>query len=199
MRKQRTDGLKLRGYLEYVLRDARTGEDITRSVLAQIIFEEENKGQHLLPIQFLRQLIRFYGDSLQAFVPGYLEMSMDSFAKNQEQMRDQFAQAFGNAPGFKEMEKMGRQNLAMFERAMQMLKSKLYQREMEKRNAERDKIEAGKMKIDFGSQIRNYVLHPYKLVKDARTGVERSDAQNVLDGELDDFIKAFLLGSQAKV
>jgi peptide chain release factor 2 len=82
------------------------------------------------------------------------------------------------------------------EKAMQMLKSKLYQVEMEKRNAQRDKIEAGKMKIDFGSQIRNYVLHPYKLVKDARTGVERTDAQNVLDGDLDDFIKAFLLGAQ---
>jgi peptide chain release factor 2 len=82
------------------------------------------------------------------------------------------------------------------ERAMQMLKSKLYQLEMEKRHAERDKIEAGKMKIDFGSQIRNYVLHPYKLVKDARTAVERHDAQNVLDGDLDDFIKAFLLGAQ---
>jgi len=82
------------------------------------------------------------------------------------------------------------------ERAMQMLKSKLYQMEMEKRHAERDKIEAGKMKIDFGSQIRNYVLHPYKLVKDARTGVERHDAQTVLDGDLDDFIKAFLLGAQ---
>jgi peptide chain release factor 2 len=82
------------------------------------------------------------------------------------------------------------------ERAMQMLKSKLYQVEMEKRNAERDKIEAGKMKIDFGSQIRNYVLHPYKLVKDARTGVERHDAQNVLDGDLDDFIKAYLLEGQ---
>lgn len=82
------------------------------------------------------------------------------------------------------------------EKAMQMLKSKLYQLEMEKRNAARDKIEAGKMKIDFGSQIRNYVLHPYKLVKDARTGVERSDAQNVLDGDLDEYIKAFLLGAQ---
>ncbi len=82
------------------------------------------------------------------------------------------------------------------EKAMQMLRSRLYQLEMEKRNAARDKIEAGKMKIDFGSQIRNYVLHPYKLVKDARTGVERTDAQNVLDGDLDDFIKAFLLGAQ---
>ncbi|QOI97271.1 MAG: peptide chain release factor 2 [Flammeovirgaceae bacterium] len=85
------------------------------------------------------------------------------------------------------------------ERAMQMLKSKLYQLELEKRNAERDKIEAGKMKIDFGSQIRNYVLHPYKLVKDARTGVERTDAQNVLDGDLDDFIKAYLLELQEGV
>jgi len=82
------------------------------------------------------------------------------------------------------------------ERAMQMLKSKLYQAEMEKRNAARDKVEAGKMKIDFGSQIRNYVLHPYKLVKDARTGVESHDAQRVLDGDLDDFIKAYLLEDQ---
>lgn len=82
------------------------------------------------------------------------------------------------------------------EKAMQMLKSRLYQLEIDKRNAARDKIEAGKMKIDFGSQIRNYVLHPYKLVKDARTGVESHDAQGVLDGDLDDFIKAFLLGAQ---
>ena len=77
-----------------------------------------------------------------------------------------------------------------------MLKSKLYQLEIQKRNEERDKIEDSKMKIDFGSQIRNYVLHPYKLVKDARTGLERSDVQQVLDGDLDDFIKAFLLGQQ---
>ena len=82
------------------------------------------------------------------------------------------------------------------EKAMQMLKSRLYQMELEKRHAARDKIEAGKMRIDFGSQIRNYVIHPYKLVKDARTGVERTDAQNVLDGDLDDFIKAYLLGAQ---
>ncbi len=82
------------------------------------------------------------------------------------------------------------------EKAMQMLKSRLYQAELDRRNAARDKVEAGKMKIDFGSQIRNYVLHPYKMVKDARTGVERTDANNVLDGDLDDFIKAFLLGAQ---
>lgn len=88
-----------------------------------------------------------------------------------------------------------RSQLANREMAMKMLKSRLYQLELEKRNAERDKVEAGKMKIDFGSQIRNYVLHPYKLIKDARTGVERTDVQNVLDGDLDDYIKAFLLGN----
>lgn len=86
-----------------------------------------------------------------------------------------------------------RSQLANREKAMQMLKSRLYQMEMEKRNAERAKIESGKMKIDFGSQIRNYVLHPYKLVKDARTGYETSDTQSVLDGEINEFIKAFLL------
>ncbi len=86
-----------------------------------------------------------------------------------------------------------RSQLANREKAMQMLKSRLYQMEMEKRNAERAKIESGKLKIDFGSQIRNYVLHPYKLVKDARTGHETSDTQAVLDGDLGDFIKAFLL------
>lgn len=86
-----------------------------------------------------------------------------------------------------------RSQLANREKAMQMLKSRLYQMEMEKRNAERAKIESTKMKIDFGSQIRNYVLHPYKLVKDARTAHETSDAQAVLDGGLNDFIKAYLL------
>lgn len=89
-----------------------------------------------------------------------------------------------------------RSQLANKERAMKMLKSRLYQMEVEKRNAERDKVEAGKMKIDFGSQIRNYVLHPYKLIKDARTGYERTDVQNVLDGDLDDFMKAVLMGQQ---
>lgn len=86
-----------------------------------------------------------------------------------------------------------RSQLANRERAMQMLKSRLYQMEIEKRNSERDEIESSKQNIDFGSQIRNYVLHPYKLVKDARTGHETSDAQGVLDGNLDEFIKSYLL------
>ncbi len=89
-----------------------------------------------------------------------------------------------------------RSQLANKEHAMKMLKSRLYQIEMDKRNAERDQIEASKMRVDFGSQIRNYVLHPYKLIKDARTGVERTDVQRVLDGDLDDFIKAYLMGDE---
>lgn len=80
------------------------------------------------------------------------------------------------------------------EKALKLLKSRLYQVELEKKNEERDAVESSKMKIDFGSQIRNYVLHPYKMVKDNRTGVERSDPQNVLDGDINDFIKAFLMG-----
>ncbi len=86
-----------------------------------------------------------------------------------------------------------RSQLQNKEKAMKMLKSRLYQLEVDKKNEERDKFESNKMKIDFGSQIRNYVLHPYKLVKDNRTGLERSDVQNVLDGDLNDYIKAFLM------
>ncbi len=92
--------------VEFEVRDARTGEDITRQVLAQIIFDEENKGQHLLPLQFLRQLIRFYGDSLQAFVPSYLEMSMESFTKNQHEMRQKFTDALGGKLGYKDFEQL---------------------------------------------------------------------------------------------
>ena len=79
------------------------------------------------------------------------------------------------------------------ERALQMLRSQLYELEIQKRNAQRDKVEAGKMKIEWGSQIRNYVLHPYQLVKDARTGYETSQTQDVLNGDLDPFMKALLL------
>lgn len=79
------------------------------------------------------------------------------------------------------------------DKAMNLLKSRLYQIEIEKKNEARAKVESSKMKIDFGSQIRNYVLHPYKLVKDNRTGTERSDVVNVLGGDLNEFIKAFLM------
>lgn len=86
-----------------------------------------------------------------------------------------------------------RSQLGNKEKAMKMLKSQLYELEIRKRNEERDKVEAGKMKIEWGSQIRNYVLHPYKLVKDVRTGHETSDANGVLDGNLSPFLRAFLL------
>ena len=86
-----------------------------------------------------------------------------------------------------------RSQLGNKEKAMKMLKSQLYELEIRKRNEERDKVEAGKMKIEWGSQIRNYVLHPYKLVKDVRTSHESSDAAGVLDGNLNPFLKAFLL------
>lgn len=86
-----------------------------------------------------------------------------------------------------------RSQLQNKDKALKMLKSRLYQLEIEKKEAERAKIESNKKRIDFGSQIRNYVLHPYKLIKDNRTNVERTDVLNVLDGDIDDYIKAFLL------
>ncbi|ESQ88714.1 polyhydroxyalkanoate synthesis repressor PhaR [Asticcacaulis sp. AC460] len=106
--------------VDFVVFDAKTGDDITRSVLAQIIFEEESRGQNLLPIQFLRQLISFYGDSMQNLLPTYLEMSLDGFAKQQERFRSQFSQAFGGTPALGYFDEQVSQNLAMFDRAMRM-------------------------------------------------------------------------------
>lgn len=112
--------------VDFVVYDAKSGEDITRSVLTQIIFEEENRGggQNLLPIQFLRQLIGFYGNQMQAFVPSYLEMSLENFSKQQERLRSQFG---GIAPGatltgagLGAYEEQIRQNMALFDRAMKM-------------------------------------------------------------------------------
>ena len=105
---------------DFVVHDAKTGEDITRSVLTQIIFEEENKGANLLPIQFLRRLIKFYGDSMQMFVPSYLDMSMESFTRNQEKFRSQMRETFGAAPGFHMFEETARQNMVLFEQAMKV-------------------------------------------------------------------------------
>ena len=105
---------------DFVVYDAKTGEEITRSVLTQIIFEQENKeGQNLLPIAFLRQLIRFYGDSMQMLVPRYLEVSIESLTREQEKFRNQMAQAFG-VGGFPTLEDQVRRNMEMFERAFSM-------------------------------------------------------------------------------
>src|ERR1700726_1111287 len=101
---------------DFVVFDAKSGEEITRSVLAQIIFEQENKeGQNLLPIAFLRQLIRFYGDSMQMLVPRYLEVSIESLTREQEKFRHQLAQAFGGSP-FGALEETVRRNMDMLDR-----------------------------------------------------------------------------------
>ncbi|MEO1551219.1 MAG: polyhydroxyalkanoate synthesis repressor PhaR [Pseudomonadota bacterium] len=105
---------------DFVVRDAKTGEDITRSVLTQIIFEEEAKGSSMLPASFLRQLIRMYGDTMQSFVPPYLDASMDAFSRNQERLRDQMSSAFGTNPAMANFEAMTRRNMEMFENAMKM-------------------------------------------------------------------------------
>lgn len=105
---------------DFVVYDAKTGDDITRSVLTQIILEEDAKGRNLLPIGFLRQLIGFYDDQLHAFLPRYLEMSMENFARHQDQIRAYMEQTFGRFFPFGQLEDMARQNLAMFQRAASM-------------------------------------------------------------------------------
>lgn len=107
---------------EFVVYDAKTGEDITRSVLTQIILEEDGKGRNLLPIGFLRQLIGFYDDQLHAFLPRYLELSMENFAKHQDQMRGYMQDTFGRFFPYTQFEDMARQNLALFNRAASMFR-----------------------------------------------------------------------------
>jgi polyhydroxyalkanoate synthesis repressor PhaR len=106
--------------VEFIVTDAKTGEDITRSVLTQIIVEQENKGQNLLPIKFLRQIIGFYGDSLGGLVPRYLESSMEAFAENEAHMRRIMQETFKGLFPMQRMEEMGKQNMQLFENAMRM-------------------------------------------------------------------------------
>ncbi len=106
--------------IDFAVFDAKSGEEITRSVLTQIIVEEEAKGQNLLPIGFLRQLISFYGDNMQQMLlPKYLDFSMKSFTENQEKMRHYMEDTFGSVFPFGQFEEMSKQNLAMFEKTMQ--------------------------------------------------------------------------------
>jgi len=105
---------------DFVVFDAKTNEDITRQVLTQIIFEAENTDENLLPIQFLRQLIQLYGNQMQSLVPGYLEMSLDAFARQQDKLREQMGGAFAQAPGFRLFEEQVRQNMGLFSQAMKM-------------------------------------------------------------------------------
>ena len=103
---------------EFSVFDAKSSEDITRSVLTQIIFEEEAKGENLLPINFLRKLIGFYGNGLESFVPSYLEMSLESFSKQQEEI----GRAFGGEAAVKAMQSMTQKNGEIFQNAMKMFK-----------------------------------------------------------------------------
>ncbi|MGL4495671.1 MAG: polyhydroxyalkanoate synthesis repressor PhaR [Beijerinckiaceae bacterium] len=105
---------------EFEVQDAKSGEDITRSVLTQIIFEQESKGTNLLPIPFLRQLIGFYGDSLQGVVPTYLESAMQHFSKDQAMFREQFAKGFTPATALSAIEEQTRRNMKVFQEAMRM-------------------------------------------------------------------------------
>ena len=105
--------------VDFVVYDAKTNDDITRSVLAQIIFDEEGRSESLLPIQFLRQLIGFYGNSMQAFLPSYLEMSLASFAEQQERLRQQMTGATP-AAGLAVYEEQVKKNMVLFNQAMQM-------------------------------------------------------------------------------
>jgi len=105
---------------DFIVFDAKSGDDITRSVLTQIIVEEESKGQNLLPINFLRQLISLYGDQMQWAVPNYLDHTMQAFSRNQDQMREYFNDTMSGMFPFSAFEEMGKQNMAMFERTMRM-------------------------------------------------------------------------------
>ena len=109
----------IRAGRDFKVVDAKTDEDITHNVLTQIIMEEESRGETMLPVNFLRQLISMYGDSMQAMVPGYLEASMDSFRRNQEQFKSAVEGAFANTP----FADMAKRNLAMFEAATQGFKA----------------------------------------------------------------------------
>ena len=126
---------------DFVVYDAKTGEDLTRSVLTQIIVEEESKGQNLLPISFLRHLISFYGDSLQGLVPRYLEHTMQSFARNQEQMRQYMRDTLQGMSPFSHFEEMGKQNMAVFENAMKMF-SPFYGQDANGKDPSADKKES---------------------------------------------------------
>ncbi len=118
--------------VDFVVFDAKTNEELTRQILTQIIFEEESRGEALLPVQFLRQLIGFYGGQMQGVLPSYLEMSLENFSRQQEQFRSQFTKVLGVAPaaglGTGLMEEAVKQNMAMFERAMKMFPPFAYAR-----------------------------------------------------------------------
>ena len=133
--------------VDFVVFDAKTNEELTRQILTQLIFEEESRGEALLPVQFLRQLIGFYGGQMQGVLPSYLEMSLENFSRQQEQFRSQVTKAFGVPPvaglGSGLMEEAVKQNMAMFERAMKIFPPFSYARPPEGTTDAGSKADAG--------------------------------------------------------
>ena len=166
-----TLALMVRGGRDFVVYDAKTGEDITRGVLTQIIVEEESKGgRSMLPIPFLRQLIGFYGDSLQGLVPGFLEQAMSSFAHQQQQMRSTLQQTVGTflPPG---LEEVGRQNIAMMERAMSLF-APFYRAQAESAAAKENPIaEIERLRAEVES-LRAALANPPAVLKPKRLAGE---------------------------
>ena len=148
---------------EFVVTDARSGDDITRSVLTQIIVEQEGKGQNLLPIKFLRQIIGFYGDSLGGLLPRYLEHSMDAFSQNESHMRNAMQEAFRGIFPMEQLEHMGRQNMVLFENAMKMLNPF---GQMPGKPAATEEKPKGENIDDLKAQLNEMQAQLAKLVKD---------------------------------
>ncbi|MFN3353396.1 MAG: polyhydroxyalkanoate synthesis repressor PhaR [Brevundimonas sp.] len=126
----------VRDGVDFQVFDAKTNEELTRQVLTQIIFEEETRGQALLPVQFLRQLIGFYGGQMQGVLPSYLEMSLDAFARQQEQFQSQMTRALAAAPGGAMLEEAAKRNAAMFQEAMRMFSPFAYGKAAESKPTE---------------------------------------------------------------
>lgn len=139
---------------DFIVTDAKTGEDITRSVLAQIIFEQETRGdgQTMLPATFLRQLIRFYGDSIQSLVPGYLEFSMDHLTREQKTLREQMAQAF-NPAKFLSFEEQMKANTALFAQAMKLFNPFALKREEAKNTGSEEVAELKRQISDLQARL----------------------------------------------
>ena len=141
----------VRDGIEFQVFDAKSNEDLTRQILTQIIFEEESRGEALLPVQFLRQLIGFYGNPVQGVLPSYLEMSLENFTRQQEQFRDQMSRTFAAAPGAGLMDEAIKRNMAMFEQAMRMwpgMAGAASKPEAPKTEAAADPLEAMRRQMD---------------------------------------------------
>src|SRR5580692_12546698 len=157
---------------DFVVYDAKTSEDITRTVLTQIIFEQENKeGQNLLPIAFMRQLIRFYGDSMQMLVPHYLEVSIDNLTREQGKFRNQMAQAFG-VGAFTSLEEQVRRNMEMFERAFAMF-APFARREAAAANATADAAAAAAAEAEKAPQKTGDIDDLKRQLEDMQRKVDR--------------------------